>query len=1289
MNITSGLYLTHYGLGLLAQALLSTAILGYLALLKNKTLATRILTRYHLGFVPFIWGLWVAYGGLTRWYRMSLLVLSITCFLWGLRAMARFAYAVSTAPQPFEREARRVARITLGITVFGTLCGAAAIMHWETHAQIKPFFDFFMQGLMLSMIILSLGIVLVFSRLSMRLAENASATWWRRFMRPTGRAARTLCALTFLFGGLLIMPALRIGQNAGLFPTLFVEIANTLLPLFLTFQFVSLYFTYASEHSTVLIKIVGASFIVMLSLFAVIGFIIGDAQQREYRPAYPFGEGGTLRFEPDAAGGYTVAANARADAFDPLIGAKLECGFQPRLPMRLGFKFPFYGKPVAGVFIQANGWLMLTDDLATPDAPPRIESAMFRLRPERPAIAPLLMTFTAAPDGGVFYNATPDSATITWLRMIGADGLYTFQTRLYRDGAFEITYIELPDISSYDAEAPLHAPMLTGIFPGPAAEAEDWRRAPAHVRMKRTGAGAFAWFYYADFRDDLHQRMRPFYLIMLTSALLMLIGLPLYFRSFLLKPLYLLQDGARQIAAGRLNVALAIQSHDELGFLTQAFNSMVKAIDQAERNLYAANQMLEEKVIMRTQELSRVNAELRNGIEERLAVEAQLRHALRETELLFAAAQAILGASDLHTVHQHLIQHFNNLIDADWSALFLVDHARREIVARRGYGNLNKEEWGNAVEKMTYAELDTGISGRVFRTKTPVLSLNADDGIEPERTKQQRMDDDTGALIVVPLVARGEVIGTFTAINRLHQRLFTQHDVDVLMSLATQAAAAIHNVRLYEAVQEELVERRRIEAALRASETEYRLLFENLQDMFIRVNEAGIVLLASPSVMFTLGYLQESVTGKPITDTIIANPEEWRQCVAAIRTGGLVDGFELQLQHWNGSRLWGSVSAQMYQDDASGRYIFEGTIRDISELKRAEAELQAKNADLQETLTHLQAAQQELIQAEKLAALGKLVANIAHEINTPLGAIRASARNILSALDETFLRLPEVVRQLSDEQSAVFIRLIQRACQPKQAVTSKEERQRRRALTHQMEDAAIAQADTIADTLVDMGIYEEIEAFMPLFRHEKTMWLLGAAANIAAQRHSSENILFAVERMSKIVFALKSYAYIDASGQPTLARLQDGLEVVLTLYHNQLKHGIEVVKQYGDIPPILCYPDELQQVWTNLIHNAMQAMQGKGRLDIAIVGANNDSPLQEGGAGILVEITDSGGGIPDEIKPRIFEPFFTTKPAGEGSGMGLDICKKILDKHQGRIEFESQPGRTTFRVYLPNRSIDS
>ena len=409
----------------------------------------------------------------------------------------------------------------------------------------------------------------------------------------------------------------------------------------------------------------------------------------------------------------------------------------------------------------------------------------------------------------------------------------------------------------------------------------------------------------------------------------------------------------------------------------------------------------------------------------------------------------------------------------------------------------------------------------------------------------------------------------------------------------------------------------------------------------------------------------------------------------------------------NGSRFPVWLMSELIRTSRGEPFAIVTSCEDITERKRAEEELtryrdhleelvKERTAALSQTLDDLQAAQQGLIQAEKMAALGKLIANVAHEINTPLGAIRASANNILSALEQTFQHLPAVIRQLSDEQQAAFIGLILRACQPKQALTSREERRHRRSLCQTLEAAAIADAETIADTLVDMGIYDEIAAFISLFQHEKAIWLFGAVAHIAAQRHSSDNILFAVERMSKIVFALKSYAHIDASGQPTLARIQDGMEIVLTLYYNQLKHGIEVVKRYDDaLPPISCYPDELQQVWTNLIHNAIQAMQGKGRLEIAVKPTpcpseegKQSTPLlggAGGGAGIVVEITDSGGGIPAEIMPRIFEPFFTTKPAGEGSGMGLDICKKIIEKHQGKIEVESLPGRTTFRVWLPQQ----
>ena len=161
----------------------------------------------------------------------------------------------------------------------------------------------------------------------------------------------------------------------------------------------------------------------------------------------------------------------------------------------------------------------------------------------------------------------------------------------------------------------------------------------------------------------------------------------------------------------------------------------------------------------------------------------------------------------------------------------------------------------------------------------------------------------------------------------------------------------------------------------------------------------------------------------------------------------------------------------------------------------------------------------------------------------------------------------------------------------------------------------------------------------------------------------------------QVVFALKHYARYDATGKKVEAQITEGIETVLTLYYNQIKQGIEVIKNYQDnLPKIACYPDELNQVWTNLIHNAIQAMNNNGQLTI---------DLSKEEENIVVKVADSGGGKTSEVLPKIFQPFFTTKPAGEGSGLGLDIVKKIIDKHRGKIEVESMPGQTTFMVFLP------
>jgi signal transduction histidine kinase len=358
---------------------------------------------------------------------------------------------------------------------------------------------------------------------------------------------------------------------------------------------------------------------------------------------------------------------------------------------------------------------------------------------------------------------------------------------------------------------------------------------------------------------------------------------------------------------------------------------------------------------------------------------------------------------------------------------------------------------------------------------------------------------------------------------------------------------------------------------------------------------------------------------------------------------------------------------ESYKKQAEYSQTLENTVS-----QRTQA-LNLKNTELVQALTSLEESQQQLIHAEKMAALGQLIAGIAHEINTPLGAIQATVGNTSKYLSLFSDALPDFLASSSVENQTLFCKLIA-STHYSAMMTTREERNIKRQVVKILEEHEIDQAEGLAEMLVEMELSEKVEELLPELLLAENFKTVVLAHHITGIGRNSTTIKTAIGRASKVVFALKNFTHLGSSDQAKLTDINQGIQTVLVLYQGLLRQGCEVLEYFGVLPEINCYPDELNQVWTNLIHNSLHAMQNKGILTIETKQQANN---------IIVIISDTGLGIPLNVQPKIYDTFFTTKPAGEGSGLGLGICKRIMDKHQGSIEFTSEPGKTSFIVTLP------
>jgi signal transduction histidine kinase len=316
-------------------------------------------------------------------------------------------------------------------------------------------------------------------------------------------------------------------------------------------------------------------------------------------------------------------------------------------------------------------------------------------------------------------------------------------------------------------------------------------------------------------------------------------------------------------------------------------------------------------------------------------------------------------------------------------------------------------------------------------------------------------------------------------------------------------------------------------------------------------------------------------------------------------------------------------------------------------------------------------------QRDRLASLGKLSAGLAHELNNPASAAKRAAGQLRDMLTRIRDASHELGRHdLTSAQKAEIEKLeasfIQQNQHPPDALTTSDLEEQIDSLlrSHGQNDLWQLAAD-LARKCVQPAELESLFAALEPDTARAALVRIAASVEVANLLNEIES---STSRISDLVLAIKEYTYMDQAPVQNVDIVKS-LETTLTILNYKLKRGVVVQRDYQKIPFLVnSFGSELNQVWTNIIDNAIDAMSGKGELRVRT--------YRDDGC-VVVEIGDNGPGISPQVQPHIFEPFFTTKGVGEGTGLGLDTVQRIVKKHRGNIQVDSRPGNTRFQVFLP------
>lgn len=321
-------------------------------------------------------------------------------------------------------------------------------------------------------------------------------------------------------------------------------------------------------------------------------------------------------------------------------------------------------------------------------------------------------------------------------------------------------------------------------------------------------------------------------------------------------------------------------------------------------------------------------------------------------------------------------------------------------------------------------------------------------------------------------------------------------------------------------------------------------------------------------------------------------------------------------------------------------------------------------------------------QNEKMLALGKLSAGLAHELNNPASAIVRGSITLHKHLQLQPVTFKQVIaiKMTDDQVDRVNNRMFEVLAKKERPILTLMQRTGMEDdLAECLESHSVDKSRELAENFVEFGFCcNDMDEFARIVPEKHLSPVLNWINNNLVTEKMVNDIQEASQRIEKLINAIKNFTHMDRDLNKEYTDIHSGIKNTLTMLAHKLKKGnVELVEQYDtSLPPVKAYVGELNQVWTNLIDNALDAMEEKPKGRLEIITRRDKGSVE-------VSIIDNGPGIPEDIKSRIFDPFFTTKEIGKGTGLGLDVVHRIIGQHSGSIKVNSAPGRTAFVVYFP------